>query len=513
MIPLWILIVLALQAISVIASTTAASRCKTIIGPSAPWTNRTTASSTTASYSPITQNATSQLSVAACHPSHLRSKSVSTPLSHSSSLLADIGSLASPSSTGVSDSPNTGSSVNVTSTITSIPTGFRATTLSGTSYTSNGWITTTDEAHHTTLIPVLAIGRGLGLAFINLPPIPHVEFALPGFPKFHLPCIKIFGICLGHCASTPVTNGSSTDNSPHNSHTDSDQSSTTGSSISDSSSSRTTVNTISNCRVQCLSTTTNSLCASYNTTCSQKRKGCAKQGTTSTVGAVVTVRSCTNTRSVSSCVQICNTVVQTSGTTTTRCATPSCTTLQGYSVTKTTSTVFVTSTLEARCFFRASSSRMQSSHLVEPTSCPLTKRTLALPGNDTNAFIEQQIKEAGASNLLELRGTPGDSKTGGLSSSKRFQFLDKAILTGAINLRGCTTVFIFSKQGMWEAHFWEIPSFEIPTLIVDDIIVKTETSPCKDFQHDVIDFIQDGDGPGKAMFGTILSKSTTNIYL
>ncbi|KAI9692688.1 MAG: hypothetical protein M1820_009438 [Bogoriella megaspora] len=94
----------------------------------------------------------------------------------------------------------------VTATVTSIPSGFSAITLSGPSYTSNGWLTTTDASEHTTLLPFI-INQGFRIAFWKLPQLPRVKFDFPGFPKFHLPCIKIFGIEIGHCESDPVTDG------------------------------------------------------------------------------------------------------------------------------------------------------------------------------------------------------------------------------------------------------------------------------------------------------------------
>jgi len=116
---------------------------------------------------------------------------------------------------------NSGTFDIITGTITSIPAGLTGTTLPGTSYTANEWVTTTDGNHHTTLLPVIVVGGGRGIVFWSLPLTPDVEFSFPGFPKFYLPCIKIFGISISDCKSPPATDGPPPDNSPTDSPTNS----------------------------------------------------------------------------------------------------------------------------------------------------------------------------------------------------------------------------------------------------------------------------------------------------
>jgi hypothetical protein len=111
---------------------------------------------------------------------------------------------------------------------------------------------------------------------------------------------------------------------------------------------------------------------------------------------------------------------------------------------------------------------------------------------------------------LQLRGIPRpdlpplEASDGALSSSKRLEFSDKAFNTGITRQRGCTTVYIFSKKGMWEAHFWEIPAFEKAMEIqeVDGIFQVTRTQPSDEliFNQAVINFIANGDGTGKNIF-------------
>lgn len=129
------------------------------------------------------------------------------------------------------------------------------------------------------------------MVFPKLPPLPNVEFSFPGFPEFHLPCIKIFGISVGGCTSPPIVDGPPADSSPSNGPTNSGPSSTqptsgfstTASSSSSPSSTCTVTTTASDCIVSCVGSVSSSSCASYTTTCTQTSTGCSVQGTTMTV--------------------------------------------------------------------------------------------------------------------------------------------------------------------------------------------------------------------------------------
>lgn len=255
----------------------------------------------------------------------------------------------SPSATNTITGSTTSTSDSLTGTVTSFPTRFFLTELPGTTYTENGWITTTDSKDHTTLLPLITIGGGQGIVFWDLPPVPDLEFIfpksfpkfpkLPSLPKFHLPCIKIFGMRVsGDCTEPPKTDGpsdtgsgsgpksgnppgksqppdgqstgsqptktqppdgQSTSNEPSRSQPFDSQPTKTGSpstqttighstgshsgteSTTGSSSTCRTYATVSNYMETCVSTAT-SECASWSTTCSQTSSRCSAEGTTST---------------------------------------------------------------------------------------------------------------------------------------------------------------------------------------------------------------------------------------
>ena len=101
----------------------------------------------------------------------------------------------------------------ITSTMTTTPAGLSAEIYTDSSLTSNRWLTTTGSDSSTTIVPII-------LPCATCPPeiiwgdleIPHVEFVWPKFPRFHLPCIKIFGLHIaGTCPSpsgpAPITDG------------------------------------------------------------------------------------------------------------------------------------------------------------------------------------------------------------------------------------------------------------------------------------------------------------------
>src|SRR5262249_10171144 len=159
--------------------------------------------------------------------------------------------------------------------------------------------------------------------------------------------------------------------------------------------------------------------------------------------------------------------------------------IEACSATATTSTVFVTPTPIEACYFGGAVSQSLSSPTVGPTSCPLSKRTVLtpenFPNNNVDGFLLSEMDNAAENgNLLEARSN-GIPIMGGLSSSKRLPFLDRPFRAGVNGQSGCTSVFIFSKQGMWEAHFWEIPAFAHPSLIEDGVVKETIPSPDEDF--------------------------------
>ncbi|KAI1393091.1 uncharacterized protein F4822DRAFT_426286 [Hypoxylon trugodes] len=250
--------------------------------------------------------------------SSTRTESSGITVSSAGTSISTGRSSGSKSSSGIETSegskpPSTTTSSTVTSTATIPPTGFSAITLSGTSFPSNTWLTTTDKDHHTTILPVIVTGGGIGIAMWNLPPTPDVQFSFPKLPKFHLPCIKIFGVSIGSCTSNPASDGPpsnddptdsptktrttlSTSSKPSSSISTSTSTKSSSSSSSSSTSECTVSKTVSNCAVQCATTTTSNSCISFTTECSQTRTGCSITGTTSTItssaSACTTCSSC-----------------------------------------------------------------------------------------------------------------------------------------------------------------------------------------------------------------------------
>jgi hypothetical protein len=85
----------------------------------------------------------------------------------------------------------------VTSTMTTVPQQFSAAPFTDYPIAGNQWLTTTGSDAATTIVPlILPCPNCIPQVIWWLPTIPNVSFRLPGFdwlPKFHLPCIKIFG--------------------------------------------------------------------------------------------------------------------------------------------------------------------------------------------------------------------------------------------------------------------------------------------------------------------------------
>jgi hypothetical protein len=207
-------------------------------------------------------------------------------------------------------------SASITATITSFSSGLTAAELPGTTYTANDWITTTDNKHHTTLLPLTGIGGGRGIVFWDLPPLPNVEFTFPKFPnlpslpRIHLPCIKVFGIHISGDCSDPLSSDGPSDNGggggnppksqppdstptdnqpsqsePSKSKPTNSQHTTTHSSTESTKSSTSACSvtkTASDCMVRCANTASVSSCTSYTTTFSKTVTGCSVQGTTTT---------------------------------------------------------------------------------------------------------------------------------------------------------------------------------------------------------------------------------------
>ncbi|KAL8789391.1 MAG: hypothetical protein Q9213_001148 [Squamulea squamosa] len=105
--------------------------------------------------------------------------------------------------------PITATDLNPTSTMDTIPPGLSVEEATNPAWTTNTWITTTTlGGSDPTIVPVL-VGcpgcgaRGHGLVLWNLPRLSGVQFhfpSLPKVPRFHIPCLRIFGIRVGSCS-------------------------------------------------------------------------------------------------------------------------------------------------------------------------------------------------------------------------------------------------------------------------------------------------------------------------
>ncbi|KAL9616480.1 MAG: hypothetical protein Q9160_008648 [Pyrenula sp. 1 TL-2023] len=82
-----------------------------------------------------------------------------------------------------------------------------------------------------------------------------------------------------------------------------------------------------------------------------------------------------------------------------------------------------------------------------------------------------------------------------MSSSIRTQFGNRYNVAGIKGQEGCTTIYVIAKGGLWAAHIWEEPA--LSRSIRDEFgEVLGQADPLQaDFQRDVLNFIQNGDGP------------------
>jgi hypothetical protein len=151
----------------------------------------------------------------------------------------------------------------------------------------------------------------------------------------------------------------------------------------------------------------------------------------------------------------------------------------------------------------------QSSFSAGSMSCPLAKRNVAVPpnsgfGNDIDIFLRTELDNAANSgNILENRVSatelePVRQGYRGLSSSKRLIFGPTQLTAGAVRQRGCTTVYVVSKQGMRFAHLWEAPAISFIFYDEDGEPFGFSEPDPSIFFNDVISFINLGDGTRKS---------------
>ncbi|OTA07313.1 hypothetical protein A9Z42_0082210 [Trichoderma parareesei] len=92
--------------------------------------------------------------------------------------------------------------------MTTLPPGLSLEDFTNFPITTNIWLTTTGSDSSTTIVPVILPCVTCEPVIVwDTPEIPGVEFdwpQLPELPRFHLPCIKIFGVVIsGQCPTGP----------------------------------------------------------------------------------------------------------------------------------------------------------------------------------------------------------------------------------------------------------------------------------------------------------------------
>ncbi|KAK8098836.1 uncharacterized protein PG998_012077 [Apiospora kogelbergensis] len=118
----------------------------------------------------------------------------------------------------------------------------------------------------------------------GLPPTPNIQFSFPKLPKFHLPCVKVFGVSVGSCTTDPVTDGPPEEDKPDDpTETDKTTEKTSTTKKSTTTDECSSTSTVSACEVRCAKTTSSNSCASYSTTCSETKTGCSVTGTITTI--------------------------------------------------------------------------------------------------------------------------------------------------------------------------------------------------------------------------------------
>ncbi|KAI2034922.1 hypothetical protein LOZ47_004857 [Ophidiomyces ophidiicola] len=97
----------------------------------------------------------------------------------------------------------------------------------------------------------------------------------------------------------------------------------------------------------------------------------------------------------------------------------------------------------------------------------LKKRTMKTPadyGNNLNRFFYHEL-QAGPKVVKGFWIPPGAPKSHNQPSIVTAPLGNKNFNVGLVNLRGCSSVLVASRAGIWWAHFWETPGFRHETLM------------------------------------------------
>lgn len=148
-----------------------------------------------------------------------------------------------------------------------------------------------------------------------------------------------------------------------------------------------------------------------------------------------------------------------------------------------------------------------------PPSCAasgLEKRNVPEPGANLDKFIGDCLSSANtAGNILvnrvaiipdQLPFADGRQGFVGLSSSARLVFGAAPLTAALAGMKGCTVVFVIGKRGVWFAHLWEGPAMTTFGFNSNGEVIGYGEPDPRVFFNDVINFIPNGDGPGRFFF-------------
>lgn len=154
---------------------------------------------------------------------------------------------------------------------------------------------------------------------------------------------------------------------------------------------------------------------------------------------------------------------------------------------------------DIRCSWTGSSDGTLPTVTSVPIACPAAvakeKRNIIQPNDAPDGFSDfwsNELNNARVNgNMLPLKGTPvqeGDLR-GGVSSSALMIFGNQPFRYGADRQRGCTSIWILTRKGLWAAHIWEVGSMGMIDL---DEHGETVEQDIEFFQPAVLDFINNG---------------------
>lgn len=328
--------------------------------------------------------------------------------------------------------------------MTTLPPGFYTEATTNTMWTDNTWLTTEVRGQQT-ILPVLVGCKscgssGGGLVLWNLPELPNVEFIIPGFPglpKFHLPCIKIFGIVIAGDCNPPKTdddNDKSSQSDNPNTFTLSKASTSLPTSFptaasllstqASSSSACSITKTASDCSIFCQATPTSGTSAVSNaqscrTTCYSTTAGCSATGSTTMI----------TTTSQLYCAQTCSSCMDRSW----------------------------TSQISTNLSKISAVPQSTITGVSLPTGSSIKKRTMDGP-TEFNGSFDMFFRHYAATKRADVFW-PRSANSEGFSNSRL-----KELKSGPYNamlwgLFGCTAVIVASEKAIYIAHFFEVPTF------------------------------------------------------